>query len=153
MCTIARRAKRTRKRAAELFRRSRDNGDIYLDTYEGWYNVREETFVTESEAQASGYKDPVSGKDLKKMKEESYFFKQSRYQKQLIAHIESNPEFIQPSSSTKRDFGALAKRRSSRFVCIAHDVRLGHPRARRPKARHVRVVRRAYKLSHRYGVA
>jgi methionyl-tRNA synthetase len=87
-----------KKACAELFRRSRDNGDIYLDTYEGWYNVREETFVTESEAQASGYKDPVSGKDLKKMKEESYFFKQSRYQKQLIAHIESNPEFIQPSS-------------------------------------------------------
>ncbi|CEF97591.1 Aminoacyl-tRNA synthetase, class 1a,anticodon-binding [Ostreococcus tauri] len=87
-----------KKACAELFRRSRDNGDIYLDTYEGWYNVREETFVTESEAQASGYKDPVSGKDLKKMKEESYFFKQSRYQAQLIAHIESHPEFIQPSS-------------------------------------------------------
>ena len=82
----------------ELFRRSRDNGDIYLDTYEGWYNVREETFVTESEAQASDYKDPVSGKDLKKMKEESYFFKQSRYQTQLIDHIKKNPEFIQPMS-------------------------------------------------------
>ena len=82
----------------ELFRRSRDNGDIYLDTYEGWYNVREETFVTESEAQASDYKDPVSGKDLKKMKEESYFFKQSRYQQQLIDHIKNSPEFIQPAS-------------------------------------------------------
>ena len=87
-----------KKACAELFRRSRDNGDIYLDTYEGWYNVREETFVTESEAKASDYKDPVSGKDLKKMKEESYFFKQSRYQKQLIEHIQANPEFIQPAS-------------------------------------------------------
>ena len=85
-----------KKACAELFKRSRDNGDIYLDTYEGWYNVREETFVTESEAAASEYKDPVSGKDLKKMKEESYFFRQSRYQEQLIAHIESNSEFIQP---------------------------------------------------------
>ena len=87
-----------KKACAELFRRSRDNGDIYLDTYEGWYNVREETFVTESEAKATEYKDPVSGKDLKKMKEESYFFKQSRYQKQLIEHIQANPEFIQPAS-------------------------------------------------------
>ena len=85
-----------KKACAELFKRSRDKGDIYLDTYEGWYNVREETFVTESEAAASEYKDPVSGKDLKKMKEESYFFRQSRYQEQLIAHIETNPEFIQP---------------------------------------------------------
>jgi len=86
-----------KKACAELFKRSRDNGDIYLDTYEGWYNVREETFVTESEAQASGYKDPVSGKDLKKMKEESYFFRQSRYQQQLIDHIKAHPEFIQPA--------------------------------------------------------
>jgi len=96
-----------KKACAELFRRSRDNGDIYLDTYEGWYNVREETFVTESEAKASDYKDPVSGKDLKKMKEESYFFKQSRYQKQLIEHIQANPEFIQPASRRKEILARL----------------------------------------------
>ena len=42
------------------------------------YNVREETFVTEKDAAASEYKDPVSGKPLEKMKEESYFFRQSR---------------------------------------------------------------------------
>lgn len=81
----------------ELFNRSKKNGDIYLDTYEGWYNVREETFVTESDAQLSEYIDPVSGKPLKKMSEESYFFRQSRYQEQLVAHIEQNPEFIQPT--------------------------------------------------------
>ena len=81
----------------ELFERSRRNGDIYLDTYEGWYNVREETFVTDADAEASEYKDPVSGKPLTKMSEESYFFRQSRYQKQLVEHIEANPEFIQPA--------------------------------------------------------
>jgi hypothetical protein len=36
-------------------------GDIYLDTYEGWYNVKEETFITENEAQLTDYKDPSSG--------------------------------------------------------------------------------------------
>ena len=42
------------------------------------YNVREETFVTETEAAATNYLDAVSGKPLKKMLESSYFFKQSR---------------------------------------------------------------------------
>ena len=80
----------------KLFEMSKANGDIYLDTYEGWYNVREETFVTETDAAAANFLDPVSGKPLKKMKEESYFFRQSRYQSRLIEHIEKNPAFIQP---------------------------------------------------------
>ena len=88
----------THKRACrELFARSKRAGDIYLDTYEGWYNVREETFVTDADAEAAEYKDPVSGKPLTKMSEESYFFRQSRYQKKLLEHIESHPEFIQPA--------------------------------------------------------
>jgi len=82
----------------ELFERSRRAGDIYLDTYEGWYNVREETFVTESDAQRDEYKDPVSGKPLKKMSEASYFFRQSAYQARLVDHIEKNPGFIQPAA-------------------------------------------------------
>jgi len=81
----------------KLFEMSKANGDIYLDTYEGWYNVREETFVTETDAAAANYLDPVSGKPLKKMKEESYFFRQSRYHAKLIEHIERNPSFIQPN--------------------------------------------------------
>ena len=80
----------------ELFERSEKNGDIYLDTYSGWYNVREETFVTETEAKEMDYKDPVSGKPLKQMEEESFFFRQSKYQARLIEHIENHPEFIQP---------------------------------------------------------
>jgi len=36
-------------------------GDIYLDTYNGWYNIKEETFITENEAQLTDYKDPASG--------------------------------------------------------------------------------------------
>jgi methionyl-tRNA synthetase len=82
----------------ELFERSEKNGDIYLDTYTGWYNVREETFITETEAKETDYKDPVSGKPLKQMEEESYFFRQSKYQERLIKHIEENQEFIQPES-------------------------------------------------------
>lgn len=84
--------------AQEVFRRSLQSKDIYLGTYEGWYNVREEAFVTESEAAASDYKDPTSGKPLKKMAESSYFFRQSRFQAQLIAYILDNPAFVQPEA-------------------------------------------------------
>uniref|UniRef100_A0A7S0VMT7 methionine--tRNA ligase n=1 Tax=Hemiselmis tepida TaxID=464990 RepID=A0A7S0VMT7_9CRYP len=85
-----------KKAAQELFRRAADAGDIYLDTYEGWYNVREETFVTENDAQQSDYKDPTSGVPLQKMTEESYFFRMSKYQERLVRHIEDNEDFIQP---------------------------------------------------------
>lgn len=79
-----------------LWKRVQEQGDIYLDTYTGWYNEREETFVSESEARISDYKDPVSGKPLQKMEEPSYFFRMSKYQARLIDHIQKHPEFIQP---------------------------------------------------------
>ena len=50
-----------------------------------WYNVREETFVTETDAAANDFKDPISGVDLKKMEEPSYFFKLSAYQGQSVS--------------------------------------------------------------------
>ncbi|CAK4066850.1 unnamed protein product [Aphanomyces euteiches] len=74
------------------------NGDIYKGTYEGWYNVREETFVTENEAQSTDYKDPTSGLPLKKMQESSYFFRMSKYQERLITHFHEHPEFLQPET-------------------------------------------------------
>ena len=52
--------------------------------------------MTETEAKEMDYKDPVSGKPLKQMEEESFFFRQSKYQARLIEHIENHPEFIQP---------------------------------------------------------
>jgi methionyl-tRNA synthetase len=96
--TTSDRHKRTCKK---LWKMCADKGDIYLDKYEGWYNVREETFVTENDAKLTDYKDPTSGLDLKKVCEASYFFRMSKYQKQLISHIENNPECIQPDTQRK----------------------------------------------------
>lgn len=79
-----------------LFQRALDNGDVYLGTYEGWYNVREETFVTETEAAQSDFKDPVTGVPFKKMQEQSYFFKMSKYQQRLVQHFHDHPDFLQP---------------------------------------------------------
>jgi len=62
------------------------NGDIYLDKYTGYYNVREECFVSELEAAQSNYLDTVTGKPLEKITEESYFFKLEKY-KEYIKNI------------------------------------------------------------------
>lgn len=85
-----------KKFAQWLFQRALDNGDVYLGTYEGWYNVREEMFITETEAAQTDYKDPTTGVPYKKMQEKSYFFKMSKYQDRLVQHFHDNPEFLQP---------------------------------------------------------
>ncbi|PFH32122.1 methionyl-tRNA synthetase [Besnoitia besnoiti] len=84
-----------------LWRRVQERGDIYLDTYVGWYNEREETFVSESEARLADYKDVASGKPLQKMEEPSYFFRMSKYRNRLLKHIEEHPDFIRPEERRK----------------------------------------------------
>jgi len=91
--TTSARHKRT---AQSLWKKCADAGDIFLDSYSGWYNTREETFVTDSEAEMNEFKDPVSGKPLEKVEEASYFFRMSKYHDKLVEHIQSNPEFIRP---------------------------------------------------------
>jgi methionyl-tRNA synthetase len=80
-----------------------------LDTYEGWYNEREECFVTDMEAEATGFTDPGSGLPLKRVKEESYFFRMSNYQERLIAYIEENPKFVQPEQFRNNILARLRK--------------------------------------------
>ncbi|HWP40033.1 MAG TPA: methionine--tRNA ligase [Tepidisphaeraceae bacterium] len=75
-----------------------DNGDIYLGTYEGWYDEGQEEFVTETEAKANEYKSAVSGRPLVRYKEPTYFFRLSKYVPGVIQHIETNPQFVQPAS-------------------------------------------------------
>jgi methionyl-tRNA synthetase len=91
--TTSERHKRT---ARALWLKCAQAGDIYLDTYSGWYNVKEEAFVTDSEAALSDYKDPATGMPLKQVEEESYFFRMSAYKERLLQHIRDHPSFIQP---------------------------------------------------------
>lgn len=77
-----------------VFNQLKSTGDIYLGKYTGWYCSREETFVTELEAQKCNYIDEVSGKKLERIEEESYFFRMSKYQPQLIKYFQEHPEFI-----------------------------------------------------------
>jgi methionyl-tRNA synthetase len=87
---------RHKKGVSELFQRVMDKGDIYLGEYEDWYCTPCETFWTET--QLIDFKCPDCNRPTEKLKEESYFFRMSKYQEQLLAHIEANPDFIQPKS-------------------------------------------------------
>ena len=83
-----------------IFKKLYDKGDIYKSEYEGWYCVPCESFFTESQL-AEGGCCPDCGREVKKTKEEAYFFKMSKYQDALMKHIEDHPDFIQPESRKK----------------------------------------------------
>ena len=89
---------RHKRTAQALWKRCADAGDIYLDEYAGWYNVKEESFVTDTEAEQLDYKDPTTGNPLQQVKEASYFFKMGAYHDRLVEFIEANPEFIRPEA-------------------------------------------------------
>ncbi|PRS03484.1 methionine--tRNA ligase [Bacillus atrophaeus] len=91
----------------KVFQKLFDNGDIYLDEYEGWYSIPDETFYTETQlvdiernekGEVVGGKSPDSGHPVELIKEESYFFRMSKYADRLLAFYEENPTFIQPES-------------------------------------------------------
>ena len=82
-----------------IFKYMFDKGDIYLDKYEGWYCTPDESFWTDSQVvknEEGQVVCPECGRVVEKKSEEAYFFKLSKYQKQLEEYIESHPDFIQP---------------------------------------------------------
>ena len=80
----------------KIFKKLYDQGDIYKSEYEGWYCTPCETFYTEH--QLVDGKCPDCGREVEKVKEDSYFFRLSKYQDRLIKHIEENYEFLLPES-------------------------------------------------------
>lgn len=84
------------KQIQKMFKKFYDQGDIYKSSYEGLYCTPCESFWTES--QLKDGKCPDCGRDVTPAKEEAYFFKMSKYADQLIEHINTHPEFIQPVS-------------------------------------------------------
>ncbi|ENQ3108321.1 methionyl-tRNA synthetase [Bacillus sp. 491mf] len=90
----------------KIFKQLVDQGDIYLDEYEGWYSVQDETFYTEHQlvdpvmenGKIVGGKSPDSGHQVELVREESYFFRMGKYVDRLLKFYEDNPSFIQPES-------------------------------------------------------
>ena len=84
-----------------IFKKMFDKDDIYLGKYEGWYCTPDESFWTDSQVIKNENGEvvcPDCGRPVEKKSEESYFFRLSKYQKQLEEYIESHPDFIQPEA-------------------------------------------------------
>lgn len=83
----------------KIFKKLYEQGDIYKGEYEGWYCTPCESFWTQT--QLVDGKCPDCGREVKKTKEEAYFFKMQKYQERLMQYIEEHPDFIQPESRKK----------------------------------------------------
>ncbi|MGY3702887.1 methionine--tRNA ligase [Vagococcus martis] len=90
----------------KIFQRLLDQGDIYLGEYEGWYSVSDEEYFTENQL-AEVFRDEdgkvigglaPSGHEVELVKEQSYFFKMSKYADRLLEYYEEHPDFIEPVS-------------------------------------------------------
>ena len=91
---------RHEKIVQKIFRQFYEQGDIYKSEYEGMYCTPCESFWTASQlVEKDGEKVcPDCGRPCKPTKEESYFFRMSKYQDWLIDYIETHPDFIQPAA-------------------------------------------------------
>jgi len=83
----------------EVLQKCYDNGDIYKGNYEGLYCTECEAYYTEKDCPDK--RCPVHKKMLELLKEESYFFRLSKYQKFLLDLYKKNGDFISPSHRKK----------------------------------------------------
>jgi len=87
---------RHQKVVIEIIKKIYENGDIYKGEYEGWYCVTDERFWTE--LQLLDGKCPWCENKVKKIKEETYFFRLSKYQQKLLEFYNQNPDFVVPET-------------------------------------------------------
>ncbi len=80
----------------KIYQKLYESGDVYKSEYEGYYCTPCESFWTE--AQLKDGKCPDCGREVVLQKEESYFFRLSKYAPALLEHYQKNPEFLQPKS-------------------------------------------------------
>jgi methionyl-tRNA synthetase len=86
---------RHHRASQEIWRRVAQNGDIYKGDYEGWYCTVDEIFVPET--QLVDGRCPTCGNKVERLKEESYYFRLSKYQQPLLDFYASHPDFLQPA--------------------------------------------------------
>lgn len=84
------------RQVQKIFKKLYDQGDIYKGHYEGWYCTPCESFWTDS--QLKDGKCPDCGREVKKQREECYFFKMSNYVDRLLKYYDEHPDFVVPAT-------------------------------------------------------
>ncbi|OAP42500.1 methionine--tRNA ligase [Sinorhizobium glycinis] len=91
--------KRHHEASQAIWIRMGEAGDLYKDSYAGWYSVRDEAYYQENETELrdDSVRYGPQGTPVEWVEEESYFFRLSAYQDKLLKHYEDNPDFIGPA--------------------------------------------------------
>ncbi|PLU83562.1 methionine--tRNA ligase, partial [Sinorhizobium medicae] len=91
--------KRHHEASQAIWTRMGEAGDLYKDSYAGWYSVRDEAYYQENETELreDGLRYGPQATPVEWVEEESYFFRLSAYQDRLLKHYEENPDFIGPA--------------------------------------------------------
>ena len=96
---------RHKRVVSDILQRIYDAGEIYSDSYEGWYCIPDERFWTEKDLVDGNC--PDCGRPTEKISEKNYFFRMSKYQDWLIEYIETHPNFIRPEKRRNEILGFL----------------------------------------------
>lgn len=91
----------------KIFKKLYDSGDIYKSEYEGWYCVPCESYWTKGQLVEG--KCPDCGREVSLTKEESYFFRLSKYADKILKLFEENPEFLEPKSRQNEMINSFIK--------------------------------------------
>ena len=132
--------------AQEIWTRVQKAGDIYKGEYEGWYCTVDELFVPE--AQLVDDKCPTCGSKVERLKEESYYFRLSKYQQPLLDWYRDHPDFVQPEFRLN-EVRTFVEAGLQDLSISRTSFTWGVPVPDDPEARDVRVVRRADELPDR----
>ena len=84
-----------------------DQGDVYLGTFEGWYDAGQEEYHTETSAAACDYTSPVNGQPLTRASEQNYYFRLSAYQERLESLFANQSDFVLPEARRNEVLGRL----------------------------------------------
>jgi methionyl-tRNA synthetase len=87
---------RHEQRVQAIFERLRENGDVYLGEYQGWYCVHDETFWLQTKL-VNG-RCPTCGREVQWISENDWFFRLSTYRDRLVEHFRAHPQWVRPKS-------------------------------------------------------
>jgi len=116
---------RHRRAVQTFFEKLYESGDLYLDKYEGWYCVSDETFFREEEIVDGKCPNPECGKPVEWMSESAHFFRLSKYQQPLLDYVEQHPGWLLPEFR-KNEVVAFIER-GLKDVCVSRQSSWGIP--------------------------
>ncbi|MBY0312736.1 MAG: methionine--tRNA ligase [Phycisphaerales bacterium] len=98
--------KRHTRQVQAAFKKLLASGDVYLGTFEGWYDEGQEEYVTDNQAREKNFVG-FNGKPLIRATEENYYFKLSKWQPALEKLLKDRPDFVRPSARMNEVLGRL----------------------------------------------